>query len=89
MGGEQMDGDNEERRALATAARDAGKQASEIGASTGASQQRAEADPEMTHQQRLDLEREGKHNVLSANTPEARPRSRDDDSEKRESHPRL
>ena len=43
----------------------------------------------MSHQQRLDLTREGKHTVTAANTPTARPRNRDGDTPDRESHPRL
>jgi hypothetical protein len=85
----QMEGDNTERRKLAKAARDAGKKPSEVGATLGASKQRNTASSDMTHQQRLDLTREGKHNVLSANTPTARPGSRDPETEDRESHPRL
>jgi hypothetical protein len=87
--GKQMEGDNTERRKLAKEARDAGKKASEVGASQSASQQATKADKGMSHQQKLDLKREGKQNVLAANTPEARPRSRDEDTEDRESHPRL
>lgn len=89
MSGKQMEGDNTERRKLAKAARDAGKKPSEVGATLGASKQPNKADADMTHQQRLDLLREGKHNVIANNTPKARPGSRDDETEDRESHPRL
>ena len=89
MSGKQMEGDNDERRRLAKDARDAGKAPSEVGATLGASKQRNEADDDMTHQQRVDLAREGKHEVLANNTPEARPGSRDRDTADRESHPRL
>lgn len=89
MGGKQMEGDNTERRKLAKDARDADKAPSEVGATLGSSKQRNDADPDMSHQQRIDLAREGKHNVLANNTPEARPGSRDEDTEDRESHPRL
>ena len=89
MGGKQMEGDNTERRKLAKAARDAGKRPSEVGATLGASKQRQEASDDMTHQQRIDLKREGKHTVTAANTPSARPGSRDADTADRESHPRL
>lgn len=89
MGGKQMEGDNTERRKLAKAARDRGRRASEVGATLGASKQRQEAKPGMTHQQRLDLTREGKHTVTAAHTPSARPRNRDRDTADRESHPRL
>jgi hypothetical protein len=87
--GKQMEGDNRERRRLAKAAREEGKKPSEVGATLGASKQRAEADDDMSHQQRIDMIREGKHNVISENTPEAKPRSRDGDTADRESHPRL
>ena len=87
--GKQMEGDNKELRKLAKDARDAGKKPSEVGATQSSSQQRNEADENMTHQERIDLKREGKHNVLSENTPEARPGSRDEETEDRESHPRL
>ena len=89
MGGKQMEADNAERRRLARAAREAGKAPSAVGATLGASKQRQEAVSGMTHQQRIDLKREGKHTVTSANTPTARPGSRDRDTEDRESHPRL
>lgn len=89
MGGKQMEGDNKARRAAAKKARDAGKSASEVGASQGASQQRAKADTDMTHQEKLDLQREGKQDVIRENTPEARPGSRDADTLDRERHPRI
>ena len=89
MGGKQMEGDNTERRKLANDAHDAGKDPSEVGATQGSSKQPNKADPDMTHQQRLDLKREGKHTVISNDTATARPGSRDEDTEDRESHPRL
>lgn len=89
MGGKQMEGDNRERRKLANDAKDAGKVPSEVGATKGASQQRTKADSSMSHQERVDLEREGKQEDLTENTPEARPGSRDADTPDRESHPRL
>ncbi|HZF67734.1 MAG TPA: hypothetical protein VEZ47_06840 [Gemmatirosa sp.] len=89
MSGKQMEGDNTERRKLAKAARDAGRKPSEVGATLGASKQRQRAASGMTHQQRLDLKREGKHTVTAASTPTARPRNRDGDTPDRESHPRL
>ncbi len=87
--GKQMEGDNRERRKRAKEAREQGKKASEVGATLGASKQRAEADTNMTHQEKLDLKREGKHDVIQANTPETRPGSRDPDTLDRERHPRL
>jgi hypothetical protein len=89
MSGKQMEGDNKERRAAAKRARDEGKSASEVGASKGSSQQRTKAPENMTHQEKLDLKREGKHKVIRENTPEARPGSRDADTLDRERHPRL
>jgi hypothetical protein len=89
MAGKQMEGDNRERRAAAKKARDEGKIASAVGASTASSKQRAKADRKATHQEKLDLQREGKHDVIRENTPEARPGSRDADTLDRERHPRL
>lgn len=88
MAKRQMSGDNRERRAKAKDARDAGSRASEQGASTSAEKQRTEAKPGMSHQQRLDLKREGKHDVIEPNTPTARPGSRDPDTPDRETFPR-
>jgi hypothetical protein len=89
MGGKQMEGDNAERRKTAQQARDEGKAASEVGGSQGASQQRAKADGDASHQEKIDQKREGKHDVIQQNTPEARPGSRDADTLDRERHPRL
>jgi hypothetical protein len=89
MSGKQMEGDNKQRRAAAKKARDEGKKPSEIGATLGASQQHAKADSGMTHQEKLDLKREGKQDHIRENTPEARPGSRDADTLDRERHPRL
>jgi hypothetical protein len=85
----QMEGDNRERRKMAKEAKEAGKKPSEIGATLGASKQRAEADSKASHQEKLDLQREGKQHILTENTPEAKPRSRDPDTPDRERHPRL
>jgi hypothetical protein len=87
--GKQMEGDNRERRNKAKQARREGKKPSEVGATLGASKQRNEADESMTHQERLDLMREGKHDVIRENTPEARPGSRDADTPDRQDLPRL
>lgn len=87
--GKQMEGDNRQRRQAAKEARDQGKDASEIGATQGASKQRAKASENKTHQQKLDLKRQGKQDVIRENTPEARPGSRDADTPDRERHPRL
>jgi hypothetical protein len=88
--GKQMEGDNRPGAAQAgQGAREEGKKPSEVGATLGASKQRAEADDDMSHQQRIDMIREGKHNVIRENTPEARPGSRDADTPDRQRHPRL
>ncbi|CAN5809938.1 hypothetical protein BH23GEM3_BH23GEM3_06790 [soil metagenome] len=87
--GKQMEGDNKERRKKAKEAREEGKSASEVGASQGASKQRTQADDDMSHQQKIDLKREGKHDVISQNTPETRPGSRDSDTPDRQTSPRL
>ncbi|CAN5645471.1 hypothetical protein BH23GEM6_BH23GEM6_19540 [soil metagenome] len=89
MSGKQMEGDNKQRRKVAAEAREEGKQPSEIGATLGASKQRTKADPDATHQEKLDLKRQGKHDVIRENTPEAKPGSRDADTLDREQHPRL
>jgi hypothetical protein len=74
----QMEGDNRERRKRANEARDAGKKPSETGATLGASKQRKEASPSDTHEEKLELKREGKIDSGSGDRPKARPRSRDD-----------
>lgn len=89
MSGKSMEGSPEQKRQAARDARDEGKSASEIGASTGSSQQRQEAKGNMSHQQRVDLEREGKQDQLSENTPAVRPGSRDSDTPDQEKYPRL
>ena len=88
MGGKQMEGSPEQKRAAAREAREEGKRPSEVGRTTGASQQHTDSDPDMTHQQKLDLKREGKPDVITENTPEARPGSRDPDTADRD-EPRL
>ncbi|CAN5733874.1 hypothetical protein BH23GEM8_BH23GEM8_08750 [soil metagenome] len=89
MSGKQMEGDNKERRKMAKEARDQGSKPSEVGATQGASKQRTKADADATHQEKLDLKRQGKHDVIRENTPEAKPGSRDADTLDRERHPRL
>ncbi len=89
MSGKQMEGDNKERRKMAKEARDEGSKPSEVGATLGASKQRTKADADATHQGKLDLKRQGKHDVIRENTPEAKPGSRDADTLDRERHPRL
>lgn len=89
MGGKQMQGDSDQRRNAAQDARESGQKASEVGATTGGAKQRTESDENSSHQEKLDLKREGKQDVIAQNTPEARPGSRDPDSPDRERHPRL
>ena len=85
----QMEGGNKQRRRAAKKARTAGKSPSKVGASQGASKQRTKAKGKMTHQKKVDLKREGKQKMLTENTPEARPGSRDADTLDRQRHPRL
>jgi hypothetical protein len=87
MGGKNMEGSEEQKQAAAREAKRHGKSASEVGASTGANQQRTEAQKGMSHQERLDLKREGK--VDETDAPEARPGSRDPDTLDREQYPRM
>jgi len=89
MGGKKMEGNEEQKRQAARDAREEGKSASEIGASTGGSQQRTEAGDNMSHQERLDLKREGKPDQITEDTAEARPGSRDADTMDQERFPRL
>ena len=49
MGGKKMEGNEEQKRQAARDAREEGKSASEVGASTGGSQQRTEAGDNMSH----------------------------------------
>ena len=89
MGKKEMEGDNRQRRAAAREAREQGKTASEAGATLGSSKQHARASGSETHQEKIDLKREGKQRPISQNTPEARPGSRDPDTADRERYPRM
>lgn len=89
MDGKKMEGSEEQKRQAVRDAREEGKSASEIGATTGGSQQRTEARGDMSYQQRLDLKREGQPDQLTEDTPEARPGSRDADTLDQERYPRL
>jgi hypothetical protein len=89
MGGKKMEGSEEQKRQAARDARDEGRSAGDIGATTGGSQQRTEARGGMSHQERLDLKREGKPDQITEETPAARPGSRDADTLDHEKHPRL
>jgi hypothetical protein len=89
MAGKKMEGSEEQRRAAAREARREGKSPSEMGASTGASQQHRKASGGETHQERLDLKRQGKQDLLEdeGRGPEARPGSRDPDTADQERRP--
>ena len=88
MGGKQMEGDANQKREKAKEARKEGKKPSEVGRTTGASKQRTSGKQQMSHQEKVDIKREGKHDVISQNTPEARPGSRDPETADRD-EPRL
>lgn len=85
----QMGGGNRQRRKSARRARAAGKSPSAVGATGGANKQRSKAKRKLTHQQKVDLKREGKQPVTAAHTPAARPGSRDAETLDRERYPRL
>ena len=72
-----MEGDNEQRRAEARKARDAGKRPSEVGATLGASKQLKSAKAGASHQEKMDLKREGKPSPGTSGKP--RPGNRDVD----------
>ena len=74
--GKQMEGDNRERRRKAREVRDEGRQPSEAGATTGASQQRHHLERDEDHEQKIETIRKGKRDVIQQVTPEVRPRSR-------------
>jgi hypothetical protein len=88
MAGKQTSGDNSERRKNAKTARDAGKRPSEVGATFGADKQLTSAPRPMTHQERIDLKKEGRREGTGQRLPKARPGSRDRETEDRERFPR-
>ncbi len=73
----QVEGNAEQRRAAARAARAQGKRPSEVGATLGASKQRKEAKRGASHQERLEQKHEGKRSQRSDSR--ARPGNRDAD----------
>lgn len=88
--GKSMEGSEEQKQKLAREAREQGKSASEVGASTGASKQQARADKDDSHQKRLDQKHQGKQdNVNHTQDEEARPGARDNDTPDKERHPKL
>jgi hypothetical protein len=82
MGGKKMEGSEEQRRQAAREARRDGSSAGERGATTGGSHQRAESPGGHTHQERLDMKRRGKPDLLhdEGRGAIARPGSRDADT---------
>jgi hypothetical protein len=87
MGGKKMEGNEEQKRQAAREARESGHEAGEVGATTGSSKQHTRAKGGDSHQERLDLKREGK--VDQSDAPEARPGSRDPDTLDHERFPRM
>ena len=71
----EMEGDNIQRRAQAKAARDAGLEPSEVGATLGASKQLKSSKQGDSHQEKMDLKSEGKPGPGTDGKP--RPGSRD------------
>ena len=76
-----MEGDNEQRRDAAREAREQGKRPSEVGATLGASKQRKEAPEDASHQEKMDLQDEGKGSRAgrSAGAQKPRPGNREVD----------
>ena len=85
----EMEGDVDQRRKMAREARREGKKPSEVGATLGASKQINTDSNNLSHQEKLDLKRQGKQDQINANTPEAKPGSRDGDTLDRERYPKL
>jgi hypothetical protein len=80
-----MEGNNEQRRTKAREAREAGKRPSETGATLGASKQRKEAKSGASHQEKMDLKREGKEAKLAKDTSgKPRPGNRKTDPKRSE-----
>jgi hypothetical protein len=73
----EIEGDANQRRAAARDARSRGKRPSEEGATLGASKQRKEAKGNASHQERLDLKREGKRDAGTSGKPRPGNRERD------------
>lgn len=73
----QMEGNDQQRKAAARDARDAGERPSERGATLGASKQRKDVPASASHQERVETTREGKANPGPQD--QARPGNRDTD----------
>ena len=79
------EGNNEQRRAKARQARDAGKKPSEVSATLGASQQRKEAKSGASHQEKMDQKREGREARTAKGTSgKPRPGNREKDPKRTE-----
>jgi hypothetical protein len=72
-----MEGNNAQRRAAAREARERGLRPSEVGATLGASKQLNSAEQGATHQEKIELQSEGKPSPRTKGKP--RPGSRDTD----------
>jgi hypothetical protein len=72
-----MEGNNEQRRDAARKAREQGKRPSEVGATLSASKQLKSAKGGASHQDRMDLKREGKPSPGTSGKP--RPGNREVD----------
>lgn len=73
MAGKKMEGSEEQRRRRAREAREAGRTASEDGATQGASRQRKKLDADARHREKIETIRQGKQDIITENTPEPRP----------------
>ena len=77
------EGDANQKRAAARDAKAHGQKPSEVGATTGASQQTKKAPNNATHQEKMDLKHEGKQQGSKANDHEhARPGNRETDPQR-------
>jgi hypothetical protein len=72
-----IEGDSDQRRRAARAARAAGKQPSEVGATLGASKQRKEVKRNASHQERVETKRQGKPSAGTSGKPRPGNRSAD------------
>jgi hypothetical protein len=77
-----IEGDSDQRRRAARAARAAGKRPSEVGATLGASKQRREVKRNASHQERVETKRQGKRSAGTSGKP--RPGSRSTDPKRTE-----
>lgn len=74
-----MEGNADQKRQAAREAREQGKQPSEVGATTGASKQRERAPNNASHQERMELEHEGKQQQQDTRRETPRPGNRETD----------